>query len=319
MPKPSMPTVKPARMPMRKPVRTPIRRTIMAITATTTTIITTTSIATTTIRTGIPMLMTINKPPARPRRSKVGRAGAAGKAVTQPVVGLDGMVESEAAALYRLMTWLSPAFPVGAFSYSSGIEWAVESGDIADAASLRDWLSAMLSQGSGFCDAVFLAHAHRAASSHDAAALRQIAELSAAFVPSRERQLETTAQGRAFIEIARAAWNCDGLDDMIAHCDGAIVYPVAVGVVSAAHAIPLAPTMHGFLHAVVSNWISAGARLVPLGQTGSQRVLALLEPVVAATASRALAASLDDLGSATFRADLASLRHETQYTRLFRS
>src|SRR5580704_1994614 len=106
---------------------------------------------------------------------------------------------------------------------------------------------------------------------------------------------------------------------MIAACDGVIVYPVAVGLVSAAHAIQLAPTMHAFFHALTSNWISAGARLVPLGQTDSQRVLALLEPVVVSTGRRALNASLDDLGSATFRADLASMRHETQYTRLFRS
>jgi len=236
-----------------------------------------------------------------------------------PVGDRDGMDESEAAALYRLMTWLSPAFPVGAFSYSSGIEWAVEAGDILDAASLRDWLAAMLAEGSGFCDGVLLTHAHRAASSADARALREIAELAAALVPSRERQLETSAQGRAFVDIARAAWDCDRLAPMIAACEGPIVYPVAVGVVSAAHGIPLRATMHAFLHALVSNWISAGARLVPLGQTDSQRVLALLEPVVAATARRALAASLDDLGSATFRADLASLRHETQYTRLFRS
>jgi urease accessory protein len=229
------------------------------------------------------------------------------------------MQANEAAALYRLMTWLSPAFPVGAFAYSSGIEWAVEAGDIADATSLKDWLAAMLADGSGFCDGVLLAQAHRAASSQDDAALREIAELAAAFVPSRERQLETSTQGRAFIEIARAAWNSDGLDRMIASCDGPIVYPVAVGLVSAAHAIPLASTMHAFLHALASNWISAGARLIPLGQTDSQRVLALLEPVVAATASRALQASPDDLGSATFRADLATLRHETQYTRLFRS
>ena len=246
-------------------------------------------------------------------------ARAAGESATQPIDHRTAMEGTEAAALYRLMTWLSPAFPVGAFSYSSGIEWAVEAGNIGDAVSLSGWLAAMLAEGSGFCDGVFLAHAHRAAGSRDAPALRDIAELSAAFVPSRERQLETTAQGRAFIDIARAAWSCEGLDGIIADCDGAIVYPVAVGLVSSVHAIPLAPTMHAFLHAVVSNWISAGARLVPLGQTDSQRVLAQLEPVVAATASRALSASLDDLGSATFRADLASLRHETQYTRLFRS
>jgi urease accessory protein len=233
------------------------------------------------------------------------------------VVG--AMTESERAALYRLMTWLSPAFPVGAFSYSSGIEWAVEAGDIRDAASLHGWLTAILTDGGGFCDAVFLAQTHRAVTSHDDRALRDIAELAAAFVPSRERQLETTSQGRAFIEIARAAWNCDGLDETIAACGGTIVYPVAVGIVSSAHAIPLEPALHAFLHAVVSNWISAGSRLIPLGQTDSQRVLAQLESVASATAQRAITASLDDLGSATFRADLASLHHETQYTRLFRS
>jgi urease accessory protein len=292
---------------------------MMMTTATAMTIITMMRIANTTIITAIAMLMTTNKLPARPRRRKVKRTGAITEAAARPIADRSGMQQSEAAVLYRLMTWLSPAFPVGAFSYSSGIEWAVEAGDIGDAVSLTNWLAAMLTEGSGFCDSVFLAHAHRAASSCDAAALRDLAELAAAFVPSRERRLETSAQGRAFIDIARAAWNCGGLERMIAHCDGPIVYPVAVGLISAAHAIPLAPTMHAFLHALASNWISAGARLVPLGQTDSQRVLAVLEPAVVATAGRALDASLDDLGSASFRADLASLRHETQYTRLFRS
>ena len=285
-----------------------------------------TSIATTTTTTAILMLMTANETPAMPRRRAVATSSSndavempSGERAARPGGDRDAMSESEAAALYRLMTWLSPSFPVGAFSYSSGIEWAVEAGDIVDAASLRDWLGAMLADGSGYCDGVFLAHAHRAVASREGAALRDIAELAAAFVPSRERQLETSAQGRAFIDIARAAWNCDGLDRMISLCDGVIVYPVAVGLVSAAHAIPLALTMHAFLHALTSNWISAGARLVPLGQTDSQRVLAALEPVVAAIAARAFGASLDDLGSATFRADLASMRHETQYTRLFRS
>jgi urease accessory protein len=256
------------------------------------------SIAGTGIITAIPMLMTTNS------------SAPAGAGV---------MTEPEAAALYRLMTWLSPSFPVGGFSYSSGIEWAVEAGDVTDATSLKEWLAAMLAEGSGFCDGVFLAHAHRATEADDEAAFRDIAELAAAFVPSRERQLETSAQGRAFIEIARAAWTCDALERALACCDGVLVYPVAVGVVSAAHDIPLPPTLHGYLHALVSNWISAGSRLIPLGQTDNQRVLAALEPVVAATAARAITATTDDLGSATFRADLASLRHETQYTRLFRS
>jgi urease accessory protein len=266
------------------------------------------------IITATPMLMTTNKPPAKSRRPVLPEASVARTAGDQ-----EGMNAGEAAALYRLMTWLSPSFPVGAFSYSSGIEWAVEADDIHDATSLRDWLSSMLADGPGFCDGVFLAHAHRAAASRDDVGLREVAELAAAFVPSRERHLETSAQGRAFVEIARAAWSGDGFDRMVSCCDGKTVYPVALALVSAAHAIPLTPTMHAFLHALTSNWISAGARLIPLGQTDSQRVLASLEPIVVSTAKRALEASLEQLGSATFRADLASMRHETQYTRLFRS
>ena len=200
------------------------------------------------------------------------------------------MTADEAAALYRLMTWLSPAFPVGAFSYSSGIEWAVEAGDIADAASLQRLAGCRCSPTApAFATACFSPMRTAPPPRATMQRLREVAELAAAFVPSRERQLETSSQGRAFIEIARSAWNCDGLERMIAACDGAIVYPVAVGIVSAAHDIPLAPTLHAFLHALASNWISAGARLVPLGQTDSQRVLALLEPVVVATAARALA------------------------------
>jgi urease accessory protein len=289
----------------------------MVITTLTTTamIISTTNIASMTTITAIPMLMKTNKPPRR-RRSVVTEAAGSSEA---PASGPADMSENEVASLYRLLTWLSPSFPVGAFSYSSGIEWAVEAGDITDATSLRQWLSSMLTDGAGICDGIFLAYVYRAASSGDDALLADLAELASAFVPSRERHLETAAQGRAFIEIARAAWHNALLDRLVASCKASIVYPVAVGLVSAAHAIPLAPTLHAFLHAVTSNWISAGARLVPLGQTDSQRLLAALEPVVGDTARRALTASLDDLGSATFRADLASMRHETQYTRLFRS
>jgi urease accessory protein len=226
---------------------------------------------------------------------------------------------SESSVLYRLMAWLSPAYPVGAFSYSSGIEWAVEAGDIRDAASLREWLAAMIAQGSGFCDAVFLAQAHCAAEAPNAKALHDVAELAAAFSPSKERHLETTAQGRAFIEATAAAWHCDALDRLREAWDGPVAYPVAVGVAAAGHGIAAETALHAYLHALVSNWISAGVRLIPLGQTDGQRVLAALEAIIAATARRALGASLDDLGSAILRADIGSMKHETQYTRLFRS
>jgi urease accessory protein len=220
-------------------------------------------------------------------------------------------------ALYRLMAWLSPAYPVGAFSYSSGIEWTVESGDIKDAGTLKDWLATMLSDGGGFCDAVLFAHAHRAV--EDEGELRDIAELAAALAPSKERHLETTAQGNAFVEATRAAWPCAALDRLKQSWDGPIAYPVAVAVAAAGHDIPLGAALAAFLQALVANWVSAGVRLVPLGQTDGQRVVAALEPAVAATAQRALVTALDDMGASAFRADLASLRHETQYTRLFRS
>jgi urease accessory protein len=224
-----------------------------------------------------------------------------------------------AAALYRLMAWLSPAYPIGGFSYSSGTEWAVEAGDITDAATLKRWLAVMIADGSGFCDAVFFAHAHRAVAQSNDSALRAVAELAAVFAPSKERQLETTAQGRAFLDATRAAWPTPALDRLLAVSDGAVALPVAVAVASAGHDIALAPALQAYLHALTANLVSAGVRLVPLGQTDGQRVLAALESVVATTAERALAVALDDVGGAAFRADLASMRHETQHTRLFRS
>ena len=225
----------------------------------------------------------------------------------------------DSSALYRLMAWLSPAYPVGAFSYSGGIEWAVEAGDISDVPTLKSWLAVMIAEGNGFCDAVFFVHARRAVTRGDDHALRHVAELAAAFVPSKERHLETTAQGRAFVEVTCAAWTCEALDQFLKNWDGPIAYPVAVAVAAAGHGIPLNQALHAYLHALTANWIYAGVRLIPLGHTDGQRVLASLEPVIAATAERALATSLNDAGSAAFRADLASMRHETQYTRLFRS
>jgi urease accessory protein len=225
----------------------------------------------------------------------------------------------EHAALYRLMTWLSPAYPVGAFSYSTGIEWAVEVGDIKSAETLRDWIQTMLIDGVGMSDGIFFSQTHRAIARGDDAALAEAAELAAAFVPTRERYSETTALGRAFLEVTCTAWPCDALDRLRKIWAGPLAYAIVVAAACAGHGIPRAPALHGFLTAVAANWVSAGMRLVPLGHTDGQRVLRALEPAIAAATERALAARLDDVGTATFRADLASIRHETQYTRLFRS
>jgi urease accessory protein len=222
-------------------------------------------------------------------------------------------------SLYRLVTWLSPAYPIGAFSYSSGIEWAVEAGDITDTETLRHWLESMLADGAGMSDGIFFTCSHRAVTEDDDIALVEIAELAAAFVPTRERHLETTNLGRAFVDVTRAAWPCPALAKLQELWAGPVAYPIAIGVACAGNAIPLASAAHAFLTALTANWVSAGVRLIPLGHTDSQRLLRSLEPAVLRTTQCALTAGLDDLGSATFRADIASARHEAQYTRLFRS
>jgi urease accessory protein len=217
------------------------------------------------------------------------------------------------------LTWFSPAYPVGAFAYSSGIEWSVEAGDVTSAETLQAWLESMLERGAAINDGIFFSQIHRAVGRDDAAAIVRIAELAAAFAPTRERHLETTTLGRAFIEVTQAAWPCAALTKLVTLWQGPVAYPVAAGAACAGHRIALPPALHAFLTAVCANWISAGVRLIPLGHSEGQCLLGALEPAVAASVERALAARLDDLASATFRADIASARHETQYTRLFRS
>jgi urease accessory protein len=177
----------------------------------------------------------------------------------------------------------------------------------------------MIRYGSAFCDAAIFCHAYRAAEDGNNAALAATAELAAVLAGSKERFLETTAQGHAFLQITRAAWTTTVFDRLASAWDGPLAYPVAAAAACAGLGIALVPALHAFLHGVASNLVSAGVRLIPLGQTHGQHVLAALEARIAQTAQRTLATALDDIGSATLRADIAGMRHETQYTRLFRS
>jgi urease accessory protein len=227
-------------------------------------------------------------------------------------------------ALVRLMTWLSPAFPVGAYSYSHGLEWAVEARLVADRASLAAWTDAVLAHGAGRMDAVFLAAALRAAKTGDAAALGSIAERAAATRGTAELALESAAEGAAFLDAVRAAWPHPLLDTLAAGPRGgdhppAPAYPVAVGVAAAAAGVPEDLAVTAYLQAFASNIVSAGLRLIPLGQTDGLKVLASIEPVIHAVTQVALGMALVEIGSATLMVDWCSMRHETQYTRLFRS
>jgi len=218
--------------------------------------------------------------------------------------------------LLPLGTWLSPSYPVGAFSYSHGLEWTVEAGKVTDVADLADYVATVLEAGAGWADLVLLAAAWRAASTQDDGAFEQVRELAEALRGTSETALETTQQGAAFVLATRAAWPGTPLDRL---ADGKVLtYPVAFGA-AAAGQIPLDTALLGFAQAVAANLVSAGVRLIPLGQTDGQRTLATLVPVIARIAKAAEAASLEDVGTAAPAIDLSSMRHETQYTRLFRS
>lgn len=219
---------------------------------------------------------------------------------------------SDAAALYRLMSWLSPAFPVGAYAFSHGLEWQVEHGGLAAGDDVRDWIAELTVRGSGQADLVLCAAAWRA---DDGAAWSELAEFARAFAGTRERMTETDAQGVAFVDTVRATWPGPGLDALPEGC----VYPVAVGAVARAHGVPLEPALTAYAHAFVANLVSAAVRLVPLGQTDGQRITSDLEPAVHEGVARAMTGDPQRLSSATLASDIAAMRHETQYTRLFRS
>ena len=211
--------------------------------------------------------------------------------------------------LPTLITWLSPSYPVGGFSYSHGLEWAVESGAVHDRHTLEGYVGTLLEAGAGWVDLVLLAEAWRSPESADA-----VIELAAAWRGTAETALEATQQGAAFVSTTRAAWPGTALDGI----EALPAYPVAVGL-ACAGTVPLDAALLAYAHALAANFVSAGIRLIPLGQTDGQRTLAALAPRIAAVAARAAGASLDEIGSAAFGIDLCSIRHETQYTRLFRS
>jgi urease accessory protein len=218
-----------------------------------------------------------------------------------------------------LLIWLSPSFPVGAFAYSHGLEWAHEAGDLHDAGTLRDWLDALVGHGSLHNDLVLFACAWRACGQGDDAALAEVAELALALANSAERRLETVTQGNAFILAARAAWPCAALDRLRAAWDGDVAYPVAVAVAANGHDVPLRPALEAYGLGFVANLVSASVRLGIVGQTDGQKITAALVPSLHEAAARTENATFDDLGGCALRSDLASLRHETQYSRLFRS
>ncbi|CAM5775871.1 urease accessory protein UreF [Labrys miyagiensis] len=229
------------------------------------------------------------------------------------------MTMDGSAGVARLILWFSPSFPTGAFSFSHGLEWAVEAEDVQDRASLQAWIDGLLRHGAGWSDAVLIAAVHRATLAGDDAALAEAAELALALQPSQERRLEATVQGEAFLKAVETGWSHVLITHFRQMWREPVSLPVAVGVSAAANAIPAHDAIPAYLTGLAANLVSSAIRLAPIGQSDGLRVLSALEPAIAELAVRAETATLDDLGGCAIRSDIASMRHETQATRLFRS
>jgi urease accessory protein len=238
------------------------------------------------------------------------------------IIMSDEQTSFEPVALLRQQSWLSPAFPIGSYSYSHGIEWAVEAGYIHDRESLVDWLEADLCYGSGRNEAIFFSEASRCAMDNDCEKLFAVAELAAAFRGTSEFALESSQQAAACLAMLRQVWPdrlLDRLSELLRERHVAPALAVILGVRSARQGIAASLALAAFLQSYIANLVTAAVRLIPLGQTDGQRAIAELEEAVLAGSVQAWKSSINDLGSAAFMVDLASMSHETQYTRLFRS
>jgi urease accessory protein len=232
------------------------------------------------------------------------------------------MLTTTTEQLTRLLSWLSPTFPIGGYTYSHGIEYAVEAGHILNRTDLVRWIEAILSHGAGRTDAVLFAAASRAVAAGDETGMGWLAERADVLRGSSELALESTAQGTAFLSTVRSTWPPESLERwarVLAVSGRPPAHAVAVAVVTACAGMSVDMALTAFLHAFATNLVSAGVRLVPLGQTDGQRAIAELDPIVHHAVSWALGARLEDLGGRAPLIDWAAMSHETQYTRLFRS
>jgi len=225
-------------------------------------------------------------------------------------------------ALLRLQSWLSPAFPTGSYSYSHGLEWAVEAGHVHDRESLVDWLAADLCYGSARNEAIFFSEAWRCGFDDDRSKLFEISELAAAFRSTSELALESSQQGAACLATLHRVWPdplLDWLSEILRERHIQPALAVVLGVRAARQRITARLALPAFLQSYMASLVTSGVRLIPLGQTDGQLAVAELEEAVLAASAEANKTTIDDLGSAAFMVDLASMAHETQYTRLCRS
>jgi urease accessory protein len=216
-------------------------------------------------------------------------------------------ITTEPQRLLQLLAFMSPAFPVGSFASSHGLEWAIDDGIVTSADEVREWIETLLAHGSGWNDAVLFAAAYDA----DDEIRLEIDELALALAASRERALETSDLGQSF---AKAVAIFSASETM-----NFKTYPVAVAAACQKTCIDRNTGLLAYLQAFSNSLIAVAVRLVPLGQTKGLEIMRDLMPLISKTMERAMLASLDNLGSSTLLSDIASMKHEAQYSRVFRS
>ncbi|AUQ55991.1 urease accessory protein UreF [Phaeobacter inhibens] len=216
------------------------------------------------------------------------------------------------AQLLTLAQWFSPGYPVGAFSYSHGLEWAMTADAVSTAAELKDWIATVLRDGSGWSDALFLTAAYHAPNTD---AVTQIDAQCRAYAPSLERLRETDLQGAAFCQITRSVWLKTDQNGIPAK----LTYPVAVGFAAICCSMPLQATIALYLQAFAANLVAAGQRLAPIGQSEAQACLHALAPLCQDIAEQTNEGDLGQLSSTSFLVDIAAMKHETQHSRIFRT
>ena len=206
--------------------------------------------------------------------------------------------------LITVMQWLSPAFPIGGFAYSHGLEWAIDKGYVSNREELKKWISDLLEYGSLKNDAILIKLVLQGSDP------KEINELAMALCPASERLSETQLQGGAFCKIMREVWSLE-IDDL--------TLPIALALAAKNENIDQNLVLPAYLHSFCSNLISVAMRLIPIGQTDGQKTLRELSPLISDSVRAVAKSDKDDLGSACFLSDVSAMQHEYLQPRVFKT
>ena len=226
-------------------------------------------------------------------------------------------------SLTRLLQLASPALPVGAYSYSQGLEAAVTAGTVADAAGAERWIGDMLSFSMVRLEAPVWVHLEAAWRNADLAAVREWNEWFIATRETAELRAETLQMGYSLTRLlGDLTVEPEGFDTVVVQqlvALGEIAYPTAIACAVAQWKIPVREALTAYLWSWLENQVMAAVKVVPLGQTAGQRLLLRLGAKIMINIDETLSKDVDEMNNYCHGLAIASSRHEVQYSRLFRS